>query len=73
MNFCGKIFLRRLPFLLSGSGQATCECWGPIGLGKEHKEEFHVQAKEGTSHMWREGRKVVKESKGPAQIEWRCT
>ena len=29
--------------LLSGSGGATCECWGLVGPGKVHKEESIAQ------------------------------
>ena len=44
--------------MLSGSKRATCECWGPVGIEKEHKEEFHAQEKEGMSH----GRQESKET-----------
>ena len=33
-------------FLLSGSRRATCECWGPVGPVKVHKEEHDAQEKE---------------------------
>ena len=28
--------------MLSGSGRAIGECWGPVGLGKGHKEKVHA-------------------------------
>ena len=39
--------------MLSGPGQATCECWGDIGLKEVHKEEEDAAMRKTDSSRWK--------------------